>query len=108
VYYIPPRWVPRDYLHQMFGPGVDDALARYQAPSRKLMAVLQLFRATQTIIFNFEVREGPKIRDVTVNGKTWPIYDDTVIGYDKEGKEAVRVSVQQPFFERPARYLNSI
>jgi nitrate reductase beta subunit len=108
VYYIPPRWVPRDYLHQMFGPGVDEALARYQAPSRKLMAVLQLFRATQTIIFNFEVQEGPKIRDVTLNGQTWPIYDDTVIGYDKQGKEAVRVSVQQPFFERPVQYLNSI
>ena len=108
VYYIPPRWVPRDYLHQMFGPGVDDALARYEAPSRRLMAVLQLFRASQTIIFNFEVKEGPKIRDVNLNGKTWSIYDDTVIGYDKNGNEAVRVSVQQPFFERPAQYLNSI
>ncbi len=108
VYYIPPRWVPRDYLHQMFGPGVEDALARYEAPSRRLMAVLQLFRATQTIIFNFEVKEGPKIRDVNLNGKSWSIYDDTVIGYDKNGKEAVRVSVQQPFFERSAQYLNSI
>ena len=29
--------------------------------------------------------------------------------YDKNGKEAVRVSVQQPFFERPGtQYLNSI
>jgi len=72
------------------------------------MALLQLFRATQTIVFNFEVKEGPKIRDVTVKGKTWSLYDDTVIGYDRAGKEAVRVSVRQPFFERPIQYLNSI
>jgi nitrate reductase beta subunit len=108
VYYIPPRWVPRRYLRQMFGPGVDGAIERYEAPSRTLMAVLQLFRATQTIIFNFQVREGPKIRDVTVKGKTWSIYDDTVIGYDARGNEAVRVTVQQPFFERPVQFLNSI
>ncbi|MCP5113773.1 MAG: nitrate oxidoreductase subunit beta, partial [bacterium] len=25
-YYIPPRWVPRPYLRQMFGPGVDRAI----------------------------------------------------------------------------------
>ena len=27
-YYIPPRWVPRPYLRQMFGPGVDQAIER--------------------------------------------------------------------------------
>ncbi len=108
VYYIPPRWVPRPYLHQMFGPGVDKALERYQVPSRRLMAVLQLFRAAQKIIFHFEVKEGPKIRDVTLQGKTYTLYDDTAIGYDKAGREAVRVSVRQPYFERPAQYLNSI
>ncbi|MAE71922.1 MAG: nitrate oxidoreductase subunit beta, partial [Gemmatimonadetes bacterium] len=25
AYYIPPRWAPRPYLRQMFGPGVDEA-----------------------------------------------------------------------------------
>ena len=30
VYYIPPRWVPRTYLRQMFGPGVDAAIEAYQ------------------------------------------------------------------------------
>ena len=43
-YYIPPRWVPRPYLQQMFGPGVDAAIERYSAPDRELLAVLQLFR----------------------------------------------------------------
>jgi nitrate reductase beta subunit len=108
IYYIPPRWVPRPYLRQMFGPGVDKALERYSAPSRKLSALFQLFRATQAIVFNFEIKEGPKIRDVNLNGKTWSIYDDTVIGYGRDGDEVVRVAVQQPFFERPSQYLNSI
>src|SRR5262245_15218892 len=31
-YYIPPRWVPRDYLKQMFGPGVDHAIDAYTRP----------------------------------------------------------------------------
>ena len=28
-FYIPPRWVPRDYLKQMFGPGVEEVIERY-------------------------------------------------------------------------------
>ncbi|HXF57480.1 MAG TPA: 4Fe-4S dicluster domain-containing protein, partial [Actinomycetota bacterium] len=42
-FYIPPRWVPRPYLRQMFGPGVDAAIEKYLAPDRELLAVLQLF-----------------------------------------------------------------
>ncbi len=60
VYYIPPRWVPRDYLHQMFGPGVDAAIERYSNPSRELLAVLQLFRATQEIVFTYKIEQGPR------------------------------------------------
>src|SRR3972149_1214108 len=47
IYYIPPRWVPRPYLRQMFGPGADEAVEKYSRPSRELLAVLQLFRASQ-------------------------------------------------------------
>ncbi|HXF57429.1 MAG TPA: 4Fe-4S dicluster domain-containing protein, partial [Actinomycetota bacterium] len=107
-YYIPPRWVPRPYLRQMFGPGVDDAIARYTRPDRELLAVLQLFRATRRIIFRYEVQEGEKVREVTIGGKPWALYNDTVIGYDRAGNEVVRLSVLEPFHVRPARYLNSI
>src|SRR3989337_2913079 len=41
VYYIPPRWVPRQYLRQMFGPGVDEALQKYASPSHELPGVTQ-------------------------------------------------------------------
>ncbi len=108
VYYIPPRWVPRQYLRQMFGPGVDDAVAAYERPSRRAQAVLQLFRVTQSIIFSFEVVEGPKVAEINVGGRPLEIFDDTVVGYGKDGEEVVRVNVREPQYERPAQYLNTI
>ena len=107
VYYIPPRWAPRAYLRQMFGPGVDDAIARYAKPSRKLLAVLQLFRVTQRMIFSFEVLQGPKVSEVNVGGERREIFNDTAIGFDSQGHEVARVSVEEPTFTRSGK-LNSI
>ena len=107
-YYIPPRWAPRAYLRQMFGPGVDEAIARYSAPERELLAVMQLFRATQHIIFRYEIIEGPKVFDTTINGQKWEMFDDTVIGYGKDDQEVVRVSVQETLLIRPEKHPNSI
>jgi nitrate reductase beta subunit len=108
IYYIPPRWVPRPYLRQMFGPGVDEAIERYTNPSRELLAVLQLFRTSQKIIFRYEIEEGEKVLDGEVNGRPFELYNDTVIGFDKQGNEAVRLSVQEPFHVRSDQYQNSI
>ena len=107
-YYIPPRWVPRPYLRQMFGPGVDEAIDKYTAPSRELLAVMQLFRTTQKMLSRYEITQGPKVYETTVNGKPWAMYNDTVIGYDARGREAVRVTVEEPVHVRPAQYANSI
>lgn len=113
-YYIPPRWVPRPYLIQMFGPGVETAIEQYCCPDRKLLAVLQLFRTTQQIIFRFEIEPGPRVAEVEVtmpNGstKTQEIHNDTVIGFNKFGQEVVRVTIEEPTFERPAAaHVNSI
>jgi len=108
IYYIPPRWVPRPYLRQMFGPGVDQAVETYLAPPRELLAVLQLFRAAQRIIFSYRIEEGGKIFETTIKGRKWEMFNDTVIGLDRAGKEIVRVSVQEPIYTRPPRHLNSI
>jgi nitrate reductase beta subunit len=107
IYYVPPRWVPRDYLHQMFGPGVERAIDRYTRPSRRLLAVLQLFRVTQQIIFSFEVEEGEKKGEIAVGGEPYEIFDDTAIGYGEHGNEIVRVSVEEPLYERPGK-INSL
>jgi nitrate reductase beta subunit len=89
VYYIPPRWVPRPYLYQMFGPGVDAAIEKYTKPSPKLLGVLQLFGVTQQIISAFDVRS------------------DHAIGYDERQKEIIRVPIEEPVIVRPEKHLNT-
>ncbi|MCC6426678.1 MAG: 4Fe-4S dicluster domain-containing protein [Phycisphaerales bacterium] len=111
-FYIPPRWVPRPYLEQMFGPGVRHAIEQYSCPDRELLAVLQLFRTTQQIIFKFQIEKGPKIAEIEVtmpdgSRRTQEIFNDTVIGYNKFGKEVTRITTEEPVFERPSRHVNS-
>ncbi len=109
VYYIPPRWVPRAYLEQMFGPGVEEAINAYTNPSRETLAVLQLFRATQEIVFSYKYEEGPKTAELLIAGQKRELFNDTVIGYSSTGKEIVRVTVDEPFIERPERFtMNTI
>jgi len=106
--------VPRAYLLQMFGPGVDHAIEQYTCPDRELLAVLQLFRANRQIVFRFDIKAGPKVAEIEVtmpDGKTkvQEIYNDTVIGYNKLGEEVVRTTIEEPTFERPATaHVNSI
>ena len=107
-YYIPPRWAPREYLRQMFGPSVDEAIEKYSRPSRELLAVLQLFRASQRIVFRYEIIEGEKVFERTVNGEAWSMYNDTVVGFGKNGEEVARVTVEEPIFVRPDVHSNLI
>jgi nitrate reductase beta subunit len=107
-YYIPPRWVPRPYLRQMFGPGVDEAIDRYTIPDRELLAVLQLFRKSNRIIYRYEMKEGPKIYEGEVRGRKVTIYNDTVIAYGKRDEELFRTTVEEPIHVRSAEYANSI
>lgn len=107
-YYIPPRWVPTKYLEQMFGPGVKDAVERYRAPDRELLAVLQLFRRSNRIIFRYEIKEGPKVWETTINGKTFEMFNDTVIAFDRKNREIFRTQVEEPIHVRPETHANSI
>ena len=107
-YYIPPRWVPKAYLRQMFGPGVDQALEHYNNPDRELLAVLQLFRRSHLIIFRYEVEEGPMIYEGTYRGRTVRIYNDTVIAFGKNGQELFRTTVEEPIHVRDSKHQNSI
>jgi len=107
-YYIPPRWVPRPYLRQMFGPGVDGAIERYTHPDRELLAVLQLFRRDHRIIFRYEIEEGPEIYRAEVRGRPFTLYNDTVIAYGKQGEKLFSTTVEEPLHVRPERYQNSI
>lgn len=108
VYYIPPRWAPRAYLRQMFGPGVDEAIEKFMVPSRELLAVMSLFRMTQTIVYEYKIEEGPKVFETEIHGKKFTMYNDTVIGFGEDGKEVVRTTVEEPVHIRPDKHYNSI
>jgi nitrate reductase beta subunit len=105
-YYIPPRWVPKAYLHQMFGPGVDQAIDAYLAPERELLAVLQLFRRDNRIIYRYEIEEGPLVYEGEIHGKPFKQYDDTVIAFGEQGEELFRTTVEEPLHVRPAERIN--
>jgi len=88
VYYVPPRWAPRDYLKQMFGPGVESAIERYTNPDHELLGVLALFGATRRIITSFNITSTD------------------AVGYDDNGVEVVRVPIEDPVIVRPENHLN--
>jgi nitrate reductase beta subunit len=80
TYYIPPVHVPPAYLRQMFGWGVDEAIATYRRVSedKELLGALLLFGATPEISHYFRVDR------------------DVVIGYDAKQAEIVRVPLNEP------------
>ena len=89
VYYIPPRWVPRSFLYQMFGPGVDEAIRKYSKPSHELLSVLQLFGVSQKIIHSYEVA------------------DKEVIALDQNRSVIVKVPLEEEVVVRPEVHLNT-
>ncbi len=107
-YYIPPRWVPTPYLEQMFGPGVQQAVERYKAPDRELLAVLQLYRKSNQIIARYEIEPGPKTYETKVDGKKFETYNDTIIAFNRQDQEIFRTQVEEPMFVRSAAHANSI
>ncbi|HVN86892.1 MAG TPA: 4Fe-4S dicluster domain-containing protein [Candidatus Binatia bacterium] len=86
IYYIPPIHVPRPFLRQMFGPGVDHAIDVYRgaADNPDLAGLLCLFGSTANVV--------PR----------WKRTGDVVIGLDDAGKELVRVPLKEPVHVREA------
>jgi len=107
-YYIPPRWVPLEYLRQMFGPGVDAAVEKYANPDRELLAVLQLFGKDARMCFRYEIKQGPKVFETTIRGRKFELYDDTIIGYAKDGSKIIETKVEEPLHRRGPQHANSI
>ncbi len=84
VYYIPPRWVSRKFLKQMFGPGVENAIKQKLNPDDTLMGIFRLFGMTQTVINSFEVQNGE------------------VAAFDAQGNELFKVKLtEEPMYVRP-------
>src|SRR2546430_6969347 len=86
-FYIPPRWSPRGYARQMFGPGVDNAIEKYLVPSRELLAVLQLWRGGPQGLFPVDGGSGPAGVLDPIPPKRFEVYNDTALGGIKSGEE---------------------
>jgi hypothetical protein len=84
------------------GPGVDNAIEKYLVPSRELLAVLQLWRASQQVIFRYDVIPGLKVFETQIHGKRFEMYNDTALGFNKSGKEVARIQGEEPIHIRPA------
>jgi len=83
VYYIPPRWAPRPYLLQTFGPGAEEAIRTRMNPDAELVGVLKLFGATTGLIERYSLNTR------------------TIVGYGADGKTVVEMALEEPFYERP-------
>jgi nitrate reductase beta subunit len=92
VYYIPPVHVPVEYLEQMFGPGVQKAIATYQGAKDddELLGLLMLFGSTERIIDTFDVAKG------------------IARGYDEDGKEIVAVPLREPTYVRKLEFTSEL
>jgi len=86
VYYIPPVHVPPVFQRQMFGPGVEQAIATYRAAADDpdLSGLLSLFGSTPRVV--------PR----------WKRSGDTVLGLEEGGQEIVRVPLREPVHIRLA------
>jgi hypothetical protein len=46
--------------------------------------------------------------ETEVRGKKFTMYNDTIIGYAKDGTRIIETSVEEPFHIRDAKHANSI
>jgi len=82
VYYIPPIHAPAAFLHQMFGPGVEEAVKTYRqaADDPDLAGLLGLFGSTERVLPRWK-REG-----------------DWIMGLDESGRQLARVPMREPVY----------
>jgi nitrate reductase beta subunit len=80
IYYIPPIHASKDYLVQMFGPNVDEAIEAYKKLESDpvTQGLLVLIGSTDRIIHSFKVE------------------NDNAYAYDEQGAEILHVPVTEP------------
>ncbi|MEK6579592.1 MAG: 4Fe-4S dicluster domain-containing protein, partial [Bdellovibrionota bacterium] len=84
IYYIPPIHANRDYLHQMFGPNVDEAIENYKKIRQDPVAqgLFTLMGSSDRILYSFKVE------------------NEKATGFDEKGGEIVQVPVTEHMYVR--------
>ena len=81
----------------------------YRHPDRELLAVLQLFRRSQRMIFQYKFEPVDKpCYEAEIDGRKVELYDDTIIALGRDGKEIFRTTVEEPLHERPDKHANTL
>jgi nitrate reductase beta subunit len=84
LYYVPPIHAPKEYLTQMFGPNVEEAMQRYKDIQKDPIAqgLFVLMGATDRIIHRFDVK-GKDVR-----------------AFDEKNDLILSVPITEPVIER--------
>jgi len=72
-YYIPPRWAPRAYLRQMFGPRSGRCDRAIQRSGPRIAGCSPTFRQRPSHLFPIRIKQGPKVFETEVNGKKFEL-----------------------------------
>lgn len=73
-FYIPPRWVPRNYLKQMFGPGVNMPLTNMPVPTANYWRCFNFFVPPRRSFLSSGLKRGkksPKLKTHCLPAKRW-------------------------------------
>jgi nitrate reductase beta subunit len=86
VYYIPPVHTPDAFNRQLFGPGAAEAVKTYRKAMNDpdLAGLLCLFGSTEMVV------------------SRWRRQGETVSGLDENGRELMKVPLNEPVHVRPA------
>jgi len=86
IYYIPPIHANKEYLHQMFGPKVDQAIENYKNIKNDpiTQGLMVLIGSSDRIIHRFDVK------------------NNIAYAFDEKGDEIVRVPVTESVYDRAA------
>ncbi len=70
--------------------------------------MLNLFRKDRKIVFKYKIEKGPKVFETMLRGKKFTMYNDTVIGMGRRGKELFRSTIEEPVYIRSKERTNAV
>ena len=88
------------FIKQDIGPDVFVHYSQIHGEGRR--------RLFEDEMVEFEIKEGPKVFETEVRGKKFVLYNDTIIGYAKDGTKIIETTVEEPLHVRDAKHANSI
>ncbi len=87
---------------------VDSVSQITSSPKELILQLAKDIATIKPVCFRYEIKEGPKVFETEIRGKKFEMFDDTIIGYSKDGTKIIETKVEEPFHVRPDKHANSI